>query len=224
MKVLVIEDEAELSDSICTYLANEQFICERVLDFHSAMEKVSLYEYACIVLDVNLPGGSGLDILNELKKQNKIDGVLIISARDSLDDKVFALKAGADDYLTKPFHLAELAARVAAIIRRKSFEGKNQITINELSLDLSEKTVRINNKMLDLTRKEYELLLYFISNKNRVIAKNAIAEHLWGDNMDIAGSYDFIYTHIKNLRKKLILAGAADYIKSIYGMGYKFTT
>jgi DNA-binding response OmpR family regulator len=223
MKVLVIEDEKDLSDSICTYLANEQFICERALDFHSAMEKISLYEYACIVLDVNLPGGSGLNVLNELKKQNKIDGVLIISARNSLDDKVFALKAGADDYLTKPFHLPELAARIVAIIRRKSFEGKNQININEISLDLSEKTVRVNSKEVDLTRKEYELLLYFVSNKNRVIAKNAIAEHLWGDNMDLAGSYDFIYTHIKNLRKKLILAGAADYIKSIYGMGYKFT-
>ena len=222
MKLLVIEDEQELCDSICTYLANEQFICERALDFHAALEKISLYDYACIVLDVNLPGGSGLDILNELKKQNKIDGVLIISARNSLDDKVFALKAGADDYLTKPFHLPELGARVAAIIRRKSFEGKNQITINELTLDLSERTVRVHSKDLDLTRKEYELLLYFISNKNRVIAKNAIAEHLWGDNMDIAGSYDFIYTHIKNLRKKLIQAGAADYIKSIYGMGYKF--
>ena len=224
MKLLVIEDEQELCDSICTYLANEQFICERALDFHAALEKISLYDYACIVLDVNLPGGSGLDILNELKKQNKIDGVLIISARNSLDDKVFALKAGADDYLTKPLHLPELGARVAAIIRRKSFEGKNQITINELTLDLSERTVRVLSKDLDLTRKEYELLLYFISNKNRVIAKNAIAEHLWGDNMDLAGSYDFIYTHIKNLRKKLIQAGAADYIKSIYGMGYKFST
>ncbi|TMI92645.1 MAG: response regulator transcription factor [Bacteroidetes bacterium] len=223
MKVLVIEDERELSDSICSYLANEQFVCERALDFHTALEKVSLYDYACIILDVNLPGGSGLDILNELKKEMKIDGVLIISARNSLDDKVFALKAGADDYLTKPFHLAELGARVAAIIRRKSFEGKNQVILNELMLDLSEKEVRINNKPIDLTRKEYELLLYFISNKNKVIAKNAIAEHLWGDNMDLADNYDFIYTHIKNLRKKLIQAGAADYIKSIYGMGYKFS-
>ncbi len=222
MKVLVIEDEKELLDSICAYLANEQFVCERASEFHTALEKISLYDYACIILDVNLPGGSGLEILNELKSENKMDGVLIISARNSLDDKVFALKAGADDYLTKPFHLPELAARIAAIIRRKSFDGKNQISFNELMLDLSGKTVRVNNKLVDLTRKEYELLLYFISNKNRVIAKNAIAEHLWGDNMDLADNYDFIYTHIKNLRKKLVQAGSADYIKSIYGMGYKF--
>jgi DNA-binding response OmpR family regulator len=223
MKVLVIEDEKELSGSICDYLANEQFVCERALNFQTALEKISLYDYACIILDVNLPGGSGLEILNELKKENKIDGVLIISARNSLDDKVFALKAGADDYLTKPFHLAELGARVAAIIRRKSFEGKNQVILNELTLDLSEKTVQVNHKPVDLTRKEYELLLYFISNKNKVIAKNAIAQHLWGDNMDLADNYDFIYTHIKNLRKKLLQCGSLDYIKSIYGMGYKFS-
>lgn len=223
MKVLIIEDERELSDSICTYLANEQFICERAFDFDSSMEKVLLHDYACIVLDVNLPGGSGLDILKELKNLNKTDGVLIISARNSLDDKVFALKTGADDYLTKPFHLPELAARVNAIIRRKSFEGKNEINYNELKLDLAEKNVRVHDNPVDLTKKEYELLLYFISNKNRVISKNAIAEHLWGDNMDNADSYDFIYTHIKNLRKKLIHAGATDYIKSIYGMGYKFS-
>src|SRR5213075_595196 len=152
MKVLVVEDEKELSDSICDYLANEQFVCERALNFQMALEKIALYDYACIILDVNLPGGSGLEILNELKKENKIDGVLIISARNSLDDKVFALKAGADDYLTKPFHLAELGARVAAIIRRKSFEGKNQVVLNELTIDLSEKTVLVNHKAVDLTR------------------------------------------------------------------------
>jgi DNA-binding response OmpR family regulator len=223
MKVLVIEDEKELSDSICAYLANEQFVCERTFDFDSSMEKISLYDYACIVLDVNLPGGSGLDILKELKNQNKTDGVLIISARNSLDDKVFALKTGADDYLTKPFHLPELSARVNAIIRRKSFDGKNEIIFNELKLDLGEKNVKVNNTTVDLTKKEYELLLYFISNKNKVVTKNAIAEHLWGDNMDVADNYDFIYTHIKNLRKKLVQAGGADYVKSVYGMGYKFS-
>ena len=224
MKILVIEDEKELSDSICTYLSNEKFVCERAGDFPNAMYKIALYEYACIILDINLPGGNGLEILKELKKEKKLDGVLIISARNSLDDKVFALKAGADDYLTKPFHLAELSARVAAIIRRKSFEGKNQVILNEITLDLSEKTVSVKDQLVELTRKEYELLLYFISNKNRVIAKNAIAEHLWGDNMDMADNYDFIYTHIKNLRKKLIQAGAVDYIRSVYGMGYKFSS
>ena len=222
MKILIIEDERELSDSICEYLANEQFICEAAHDFEIAMEKISLYEYACIILDIGLPDGNGLDILKELKANNKIEGVLIISAKNSLDDKVFGLKAGADDYLTKPFHLPELGARVAAIIRRKSFEGRNTISFDELTLDLYDKTVKVNNQVIDLTRKEYDLLLYFISNKNKVIAKNAIAEHLWGDNMDLADNYDFIYTHIKNLRKKLLQAGSPDYIKSIYGMGYKF--
>src|SRR6478736_8698955 len=143
MKVLVIEDEKELSDSICTYLSNEQFVCERTFDFASSMEKILLYDYACIVLDVNLPGGSGLDILKELKNQNKTDGVLIISARNSLDDKVFALKTGADDYLTKPFHLPELAARVNAIIRRKYFNGKNQVQFDAILVDLGEKKVTV---------------------------------------------------------------------------------
>ena len=223
MKILIIEDELELSESMTTYLAREQFICERAIDFRTALEKINLYDYSCIILDINLPGGSGLDVLTELRRQNKLEGVIIVSARNSIDDKVFALNQGADDFLTKPFHLAELAARVAAIIRRKTFEGKTEITVNELTLDLRAKLVRVNNSVIDLTRKEYEMLLYFISNKNRVIAKNAIAEHLWGDNMDMADNYDFIYTHIKNLRKKLLQAGASDYIKSVYGMGYKFS-
>ena len=223
MKVLIIEDERELSASICAYLKNEKFFCEAVYDFSSAIEKISLYEYACIVLDISLPGGSGLDILKELKANNKADGVLIVSAKNSLDDKVSGLKSGADDYLTKPFYLPELAARVAAIIRRKSFEGNNFLQFDELLLNLDEKTVKANNTVIDLTRKEYDLLLYFISNKNKVISKGAIAEHLWGDDMDMADNYDFIYTHIKNLRKKILQAGCRDYIKSVYGMGYRLT-
>jgi DNA-binding response OmpR family regulator len=223
MKVLIIEDETELSNSICTYLNSESFVCETAYSFSMAMEKISLYDYTCIILDITLPGGSGLDILKELKASNKTDGVLIISARNSVDDKIFGLKTGADDYLAKPFHLPELGARVDAIIRRKVFGGKNDISIGELVLNIPDKTASVKGKPLDLTRMEYNLLLYFTGNKNRVISKGAMAEHLWGDDMDIAGNYDFLYTHIKNLRKKLLQAGCPDYIKSVYGLGYKFS-
>lgn len=223
MKILIVEDEKELSQSICDYLSNEQFFCEQAFDYKTTLEKISVYDYACVVLDITLPDGSGIDILKELKKANKLDGVLIISALNSTDDKVFGLNAGADDYLAKPFHLSELAARVSAIIRRKSFDGKNLIQFEALQIDLNKKELKIREAIIDLTKKEYELLLYFIANKNKVITKNAIAIHLWGDDMDVADNYDFIYTHIKNLRKKLIQAGSTDYIKSVYGMGYKFS-
>jgi len=221
MKVLIVEDEKELSQSICAYLANEQFVCEQAFTYSSAEEKISLYDYACIVLDISLPDGSGINLLKQLKEESKIDGVLIISAKNSIDDKVYGLKAGADDYLTKPFHLSELAARVAAIIRRKSFDGKSIIKFDGVEIDLNQKTVKAQGRRVDLTKKEYELLLYFVSNKNKVISKGAIAVHLWGDGMDMTSNYDFIYTHIKNLRKKLMQAGGADYIQSVYGMGYK---
>ncbi|MCW3121219.1 MAG: DNA-binding response regulator [Flavipsychrobacter sp.] len=223
MKLLVIEDERALSESICAYLNGEQFTCEVAYDYLSASEKVHMNEYACIILDITLPGGNGLQILRKLKEQRKDEGVLIISARNSLDDKLTGLTIGADDYLTKPFHLAELAARVNAIIRRKSFEGNNQIVIDHLTLDLINRTLKSEDQAIFLTRKEYDLLLYFISNKNRVVTKEAIVEHLWGDDIDSADSYDFIYTHIKNLRKKLMQAGCPDYIQAIYGIGYKFS-
>jgi DNA-binding response OmpR family regulator len=224
MKLLIIEDERDLSDSICAYMEKEQFICETAFDYHTANEKIHLNEYACIVLDIMLPHGSGLDLLKTLKKEGKADGILIISAKNSLEDKVEGLQIGADDYLSKPFHLAELGARISAIIRRKSFDGKTRIVIDNLVLDLSDRTLKTSsNKVIALTRKEYDLLLYFVSNKNRVVTKEAIVEHLWGDGIDMADSYDFVYSHIKNLRKKLIQADCPDYIKAVYGMGYKFT-
>ncbi|MEO6314101.1 MAG: response regulator transcription factor [Chitinophagaceae bacterium] len=222
MKILIIEDEIALSDSICTYFNSENFVCETASDFKSAIEKISLYDYACIILDITLPGGSGLDILHDLRLNHKNDGVIIISARNAVNDKVTGLKNGADDYLAKPFHLSELSARVDAIIRRKTFHGKDIIEIGDLSLSVPNKTVEFNGKSVELTRMEYDLLLYFASNKNRVISKGAMAEHLWGDDMDMTANYDFLYTHIKNLRKKLLMAGCPDYIKSVYGLGYKF--
>lgn len=221
MKILIIEDEKALSDSITTYLKGQDYICEVAGDFYKGLEKIALFDYDCIVLDLTLPGGNGLTLLKELKANNKTDGVLIISAKNSLDDKVTALTLGADDYLSKPFHLSELNARIGAIIRRKQFAGSNILKFNSINIDTTYKTAEVNKKNLELTKKEFELLLYFIINKKKVISKNAIAEHLWGDDME--GNLDFIYTHIKNLRKKLMEADNIDYIKSIYGMGYKFT-
>jgi len=223
MKLLIIEDEKELSDSICSYLNSEQFSCETAYDYDSALDKVVINDYACIILDITLPHGSGLDILAKLKAMNKTEGVLIISAKNSLDDRIKGLNSGADDYLSKPFHLAELGARVAAIVRRKSFEGKTRIAVGHLVLDLAERILKSEKQQIALTKKEYELLLYFLSNKNKVVTKEAIVEHLWGDDIDMADSYDFIYSHIKNLRKKLMAAGCPDYIKAVYGMGYKFS-
>lgn len=221
MKILIIEDEEALTESIAGYLKEQNYICESAVDFPTAMHKIDEYEYDCILLDINLPGGSGLELLKELKANKKKEGVLIISARNSIDDKVAGLNLGADDYLAKPFHLSELSARIAAIIRRKNFEGSLKLKFNDIVIDTVSKEVTVSDKHVDLTKKEYELLLYFISNKRKVISKNAITQHLWGD--EISGNYDFIYTHIKNLRKKLLDAGDHDYIKSIYGMGYKFT-
>lgn len=221
MKILIIEDEKELTNSITAYLKEQDYLCEVASDFNTAIEKTELFDYDCILLDITLPGGNGLEILRQLKANNKTDGVLIISAKNSLDDKIKGLTSGADDYLSKPFHLSELSARIAAIIRRKNFSGNDLLNFNAITIDTLAKVASVNGNPLELTRKEYDLLLYFVSNKKKVISKNAIAAHLWGDAME--NNNDFIYTHIKNLRRKLTDAGDADYIKSVYGMGYKFS-
>ena len=218
---MIIEDEKALSESIAEYLSKQDYHCDTAFTFHEAIDKIEYSDYDCILLDIGLPDGDGLKILEELKEDKKNDGVLIISAKDSLDDKIKGLDLGADDYLSKPFHLSELNARIVAIIRRKNFDGNSIIKFENLWIDTQNKSVTVNNNPLELTKKEYELLLYFVANKKRLVSKDAIAEHLWGNEM--GGNFDFIYTHIKNLRKKLMDAGDADYIKSVYGMGYKFT-
>ncbi len=222
MKILIIEDEQALLESILTYFTGEGNICEYASDFASANEKISLYSYDCILLDLGLPGGEGLELLTKLKQLKKRDGILIISARHSLDDKLMGLDLGADDYLVKPFHLSELKARVSAIIRRKNFDGDNVILFNEITVEVSAIKITVNGHRVTLTKKEFDLLVYFLSNRNKVVTKNAMAEHLWGDEMDLSDDFDFIYTHVKNLRKKLVEAGAADYLHSVYGIGYKF--
>jgi DNA-binding response OmpR family regulator len=223
VKILIVEDETGLSDSIESYFTGGDSICETANDFTSALAKVSVYRYDCVVLDLTLPHGNGLDIIKYLKEHDHNDGVLIISAKNSLDDRLTGLDIGADDYLTKPFHLAELRSRVMAIVRRRSFDGNSNLKFNEISIDLDAKAVKVFNETVRFTRKEYSLLLYFIANKGKVVSKSAIAEHLWGDSIDVADNFDFIYSHIKNIRKKLVEAGAKDYIQAAYGMGYKFT-
>jgi DNA-binding response OmpR family regulator len=222
MKILIIEDEKELSKSIVTYLKGESYLCETATDRRTAIDKIESFDYDCILLDISLPDGNGLQVLKELKVNKKTEGVIIISARDSINDRIEGLNLGADDYLSKPFHLSELSARIAAVIRRRRFDGSPVLSLNELTIDTIGKRVLVHDRTVELTRTEYDLLIYLVSNKNRVISKNAIAERISGDDAAIFDNFDFLYAHIKNLKKKLTAAGCEDYIKAIYGMGYKF--
>jgi len=222
LKLLIVEDEKALRENITNYFSEDSNICESCSSLDTAIDKLSNYDYDCILLDIGLPDGEGFAVLDFLKEKSRNEAVLIISARNSLDEKLKGLNIGADDYLTKPFHLAELKARIMAIYRRKVFQSSEKLVFNEISINLAGRSVDVNQTPVILTRKEYDMLLYFIANQGKVISKNAIAEHLWGDEMDMHDNFDFIYTHIKNLRKKLLDAQANDYLKSIYGIGYKF--
>jgi len=222
MKILLIEDEVELRKSIKQYLHQEGYLVESAADFIKAQEKTGVYDYDCILVDITIPHGSGLDIIKQLKEANSKAGIIIISAKNSSDDKIVGLDLGADDYLAKPFNVAELNSRIKALLRRRNFEGSKTITVNEIVIVPEERKVMANGELVALTQKEYDLLLFFVINKNRVLSKNVIAEHLWGDDSDQMDSHDFIYVHLRNLRKKLTEKGCTDYVQTIYGMGYNF--
>lgn len=224
MKILVIEDEPEMRDNIICSLERESYLVETASDFDAAIEKVHLYDYDCILLDIALPGGSGITILKELKKLHKTEGVIIISAKNSLDDKIEGLSLGADDYLAKPFHLAELNARIKSLLRRRNFQGNNLVKINNLMIDPDNRIAYIDENKMVLNRKEFDILIYFVSNKNRLVTRTALAEHIWGDHIDEANSFEFIYSQIKNLRKKLKDHEAHIEIQAIYGVGYTLIT
>ena len=222
MKILIIEDEIEIATSIKNYLSSNDFVCESASTLKIAIEKIDLYSYDCILLDLMLTDGDGFKILEILKSQNKTDGVIIISAKDTLETKIEGLTLGADDYLTKPFHLSELLVRIQALVRRKQFNGNNVISFNEIEIDTISKSVKIKGNKIEFTKKEMDLLLFLIGNKNKVLSKSAIAEHLSGDMADMLDNHDFVYAHIKNMKKKLKEMGATDYLKSVYGTGYKW--
>ncbi len=223
MKLLIIEDEIELLIAISNYLIKENYLCELADNFAGAREKLSMNAYDLILLDISLPDGNGLELLTTIKEHQEKAGVIIVSAKNSSDDKIGGLDMGADDYLTKPFELAELNSRIKAILRRRRFEGNSVIKFHEMAIYTDNMLVSIHRKNIKLTKKEYDLLLFLLINKNRVLTKETIAEHLWQDNIDMADNFDFIYTHLNNLRNKIKNAGGTDYIKTVYGMGYRFT-
>ncbi|MDT7827500.1 response regulator transcription factor [Pricia sp. S334] len=223
MKILIIEDEPQMRDTMRQTLEREQYVVETAPDFRTANDKIGAYDYDCILLDIGLPDGNGLELLQQLKQMEKADGVIIVSAKDSLDDRIKGLDLGADDYLSKPFHMAELRARVRAVVRRRSFEGSSLIEIGNLRIDAEGRSLEIGNDGVALNRKEFDVLTYLIANKLRLVTKAALAEHVWGDHIDQADSFDFIYSQIKNLRKKLTEAGATVQIEAVYGVGYKLS-
>lgn len=223
MKLLIVEDNLSLASDLELFLSENGFIVETAYDLKSAREKLAIYAYDLIILDIGLPDGSGLDLIRELK-ENRVDVcILIVTARNAIEDKVTGLELGADDYITKPFHKAELNARIRSILRRNKFNGSNILEVGDIRVNLLSYQVDVNNQSVELTKKEFDLLVYFLYNKNRVLTKESIVEHLWGDHADQADSFDFIYNHIKNLRKKLTAAGGTAKIQSVYGMGYRFS-
>lgn len=221
MKILIIEDEAEMSKNMQATLEKENFLVETVSNYREAGEKIGIYDYDCILLDISLPDGNGLDLLKMIKDKGLSDAVIIVSAKDSLDDKIKGLDLGADDYLPKPFHMAELNARVKAVLRRRKFDGSNFLEVGNIKIDMDHHQVLVDGKELELNRKEFDVLLYFCTNKNRLVSKTALAEHVWGDHIDQADNFEFIYSQIKNLRKKLTTSNAGPEIKAVYGIGYK---
>ena len=222
MKILVIEDELALCETMVAYLEEEGYRCEQAGTVELGSEKVNLYEYDCMLVDIGLPDGSGLSLIKELKKCHPETGIIIISAKNSLDDKISGLDLGADDYLTKPFHLPELNSRIKSLLRRRKFEGKQELVIENIIIQPENKQVFVGSEQLPLTRKEFDLLMFFVSNRGRVLTKESIAEHLWGDFADSADSFDFVYSHIKNLRRKLLERTGTDYFQNVYGTGYTF--
>jgi len=222
LKILVIEDEVALRETIISFLEGESYHCEQAGSLELGSEKVSLYEYDCLLVDIGLPDGNGLSLIRKLKKSHPETGIIIISAKNSMEDKIAGLDLGADDYLTKPFHLPELNSRIKSLLRRRKFEGKRELVIDNVTILPENRQAFVDNQLLQLTKSEFDLLLFFVSNRGRVLSKESIAEHLWGDFADAADSFDFVYSHLKNLRRKLLEKTDKDYFQNVYGTGYVF--
>lgn len=222
MKILIVEDDKDLREITTTSLEKERYVVSQAPDYRTALQKIEDYDYDCILLDIMLPDGNGLDLLEELHALGKRTNVIILSAKDSLEDKVNGLDLGADDYLPKPFHLAELHARIKSLFRRNLRDGERKLQVGNIEVFPDQFRVLVQGKEIELNRKEYDILNYFMSRPGRLVNKNTLAESVWGDHIDQVDNFDFIYAQIKNLRKRLKDAGATPELKSVYGFGYKF--
>ena len=221
MKILLVEDDANLREVTRRSLEKERYVVEIAADYCTALQKIEDYDYDCILLDIMLPDGNGLSLLEKLKEMHKRENVIILSARDSIEDKVLGLELGADDYLPKPFHLVELNARIKSVIRRHRQGGENSIKYGNIEVFPDKFRVLIGGKEVELNRKEYDILIYFMNRPGRLVNKNTLAESVWGDHIDQVDNFDFIYAQIKNLRKRLKEAEATPELKAVYGFGYK---
>jgi DNA-binding response OmpR family regulator len=224
VKILIVEDESELRTTIINFLNGEGYRCEYAETLDFAFEKIAMYDYDCLLLDIGLPDGNGLDLIKNIKQNHPETGIIIISARNSLDDKIYGLDLGADDYISKPFNLTELNSRLKSVCRRLKFGGRKEMTFDKIHINPENREVFAANQQVILTKKEFDLLLFFISNPKRVLTKESIAEHLWGDFADSVDSFDFVYSQIKNLRRKLFEKTGVDYFQNVYGTGYSFNT
>lgn len=222
MKILVVEDDKDLMEIITKSLEKERYMVSQAPDYRTAVMKAGDYDYDCILLDIMLPDGNGLDLLAELQEMGKKANVIILSAKDSIEDKVKGLDLGADDYLPKPFHLAELHARIKSLLRRNMREGEKKIVFGNIEIQPEKFEVQVGGKPIELNRKEYDILVYFMLRPNRLVNKSTLAESVWGDHIDQVDNFDFIYAQIKNLRKRLKDAGSTPELKAVYGIGYKF--
>ena len=221
MKLLIIEDEASLQELMTATLKKEGYVVENAMDYNEAIDKLGAYSYDCVLLDLNLPGGNGLDILEYIKRRCSKLNVIIISARDSIDDKVRGLELGADDYLAKPFHLAELSARIRSVARRSRNDGDLSYRAGNVVLEDVSQRLTVAGKEVSLLKKEFDILKYFLMRPGHTVDKAVLAEAVWGDHIDQSDDFQFVYAQMKNLRRKLSEAGADIEIKSIYGFGYK---
>lgn len=223
MKILIVEDEPSLSEIMSRALKQEGYVVETAATYAEADMKVAGYSYDCILLDIMLPDNNGLRLLEHIRAMGKRENVIIVSARNSLEDKVYGLENGADDYLPKPFHTAELIARVKSVLRRGRTAGELMINLGNVALNPDGRTVTVAGQPLKLVKKEFDILLYFMQRPRHMVDKAVLAEAVWGDYADDADNFQFVYAQIKNLRRKLTDAAATVEITAVYGFGYKLT-